>query len=330
MPPRWLSVLIVAAWLATGWFFWRDQWPNWRSGEPPKFHIDLVDEVQNQERLITTWNVLRQRKNDEKPQALFGAKTWVVYQSEDDSFTLHAELKAKGKETFSLLTFAVKTMTSEYRVTRGGQLRELRSRVGLASLPPTSPKEKGIARHTETTEENAHFLLWGEVRGDRFFAHCQASAALAPKLLEMDLPPVSVAHNASVLLPLHPVNRIHGLRLGQSWRQPLVDPIRDALGSLHGLGGGIHYLNARVLSRPQVLTRDDDSEATCLVIEYEDEGEFVGRTWVEQDSEHVEQQEVLLAGDHWFMKRDDPRKAAKRRLRAMELAPRLPAVDPEP
>lgn len=312
MPPRWLTVLIVASWLAaTGWLFWHDLWPSWRPGEPPKFYIDLVEEVQNPDRLKTTWTVQRQKKDDAQLRDIFRATTWVDYQPEDDTFTLHAQLNGKGshakeENNVSLLRFAVKTMTSEYRVTRSGQLRELRSRLSFINMP-----RPGAAIRKENLEEVAQFLLEGKVRGDRFFAHCSVGGALAAKDFKMDLPPASVSHNASVLLPLHPVNRIHGLRLGQSWRQPVVDPFRDSFDSLLG-SSGARYLNARVLPQPQLLKRDDGNETTCLVIEYEEEGQFAGRTWVEQDSERVEQQEAYLDGDTWFMKRDNPRKAIKR------------------
>lgn len=321
MPPRWLSASIVVFWLAaTGWLFWHDLWPNWSPGEPPKFHIDLVEEVQNKERLRTAWNVFRQR-SDEKPRDLFRAYTWVDYQPQEDIFTLHAELTAKSPRedeteanTLRLLSkFKVQSLTSEYRVSRSGQLRELRSKVSLRSSLQSPTRWKGIANPIEKkATEETQFVVWGEVRGEQFFAHCRAGVSLKPKLLELDLPPTPVSRTASVLLPLHPVNRIHGLRLGQRWRQPLVDPFRASFGPLAGDAGGIHYINAHVLPEPQTLTQDDD-ETICLVIEYEEDGEIVGRTWVEQDSERVEQQEAVVLGDRWFMKRDNPRKAFKRR-----------------
>jgi hypothetical protein len=312
MPPRWFSALIVASWLAaTGWLFWHDLWPKWRPGEPPEFYIDLVEEVQNSDRLNTTWTVQRQTKDEEQLRDIFRATTWVDYQPEDDTFTLHARLTSKGgspkkENSVALLGFAVKSMTSEYRVTRTGQLRELKTRLSFINVPKETAR-----RPNENLEEVAQFLLEGKVRDDRFFLHCSVGGALLAKDVKMDLPPTSVSHNASVLLPLHPVNRIHGLRLGQSWRQPLVDPFRDAFDSLLG-SAGAHYINAHVLPQPQILKRDDGTETTCLVIEYDEEGQLAGRTWVEQDSERVEQQEALREGDRWLMKRDNSRNPLRR------------------
>ncbi|HEY7424802.1 MAG TPA: hypothetical protein VH682_11280 [Gemmataceae bacterium] len=309
MPPRWLSAGIVAWWLAMmGWLFWHELWPNWRPGEPPQFHIDLVEEVRHRERPPTYWNVHHQNKGDAKPRDTFRAKTWTDYQQEDDTFTFHAELMAQ-KTSLKLFGFKVTLMKSAYRVNRAGQLRDLEFKVNF-SLQTPSGGEKKFWEQQDNTEPPVQLKLWGEVRDDQFFAHCRADVLLATKHLEMDLPPAPVSHHASVLLPLHPVNRIHGLRPGQSWRQPLVDPIGDAFSAL-GAGGGIHYINARVLPQPQVLTGGGDPKMTCLVIEYEDEGQLVGRTWVEQDSELVQQQEAILDGDHWTMKRDNPRRAVK-------------------
>jgi hypothetical protein len=301
---------IVVGWLAAmGWLFWHDLWPNWRPGEPPGFSIDLVEEVRksDRDRLPTYWNVQRQKKGAASPRHIFRATTWVDYRQKDDTFVLHAELEAKGKEKDDLefLGFKVKSMTSSYRVTRAGQLQELRSEVSF-TLAGAKP-----AGHLEDVKTAPILLvLRGEARGGQFFLSCRGSFELLSQTIEMDLPPVPMSHNTSVLMPLHPVNRIHGLRPGQSWRQPLIDPIRDALGS------GVHYLDARVLPQPQVLKEDDNDITTCLVIEYKDkDGQDAGRTWVEQNSERVQQQEAVLDGDRWIMKRDKLGRTNKRTSR---------------
>ena len=307
MPPRWLSAGIVAWWLAMmGWLFGHDLWPSWRPGEPPSFYIGLVEEVEG---LKTHWDVQHWKEGEQKPANIFRGTTWVDYQREDDTFTFQARLDAK-KEPLELFGFNVASMRSKYRVNREGHLRDLRFEVNFSLQARQAPREEKLWERRSDSEDSAvQLALWGEVRDDRFFAHCRANVRLATKHLEMDLPPVTVSHNASMLLPLHPVNRIHGLRPGQSWRQPLVDPIGDAIGALGGRGG-IHYINARVLP-PQVLKGDGDPDMTCLVIEYEEEGQLVGRTWVEKGSERVQQQEAILDGDHWTMKRDNPRRAFK-------------------
>jgi hypothetical protein len=298
---------IVVGWLAAmGWLFWHDLWPSWRPGEPPPFSIDLVEEVHN-DRLYTHWRVQLQKKDAAETVDIFDdTKTWVSYQQTDDTFTLHARLEAKSKgkknnvELFKFGKKSVKvdSLASSYRVTRAGQLQELRSQVKFTLAETQSTERPADAKATPL-----QLVLHGEVRDGQCFLSCRGSSELLSQDLEMELPPVPLSHNASVLLPLHPVNRIHGLRLGQSWRQPLIDPIRDTFGS------GVRYLNARVLPQPQVLTEDVNDKTNCLVIEYTDEeGRDAGRTWVEQNSERVLQQEAVLDGDRWIMKRDNPRK----------------------
>jgi hypothetical protein len=321
MPPRWLSVGIIFGWLAAmGWLFWHDLWPRWRPGEPPPFAIDLVEEVHN-DRLYTQWHVQHQKKDATEPVDVFDdTKTWVSYQQKDDTFTLHAELKSKsrGKKNLELLRFRgslvkVDSLISSYRVTRAGQLQGLRSQMNFTVVEEKSPErpvdaeEKSPERPVDAKTTSIQVVLHGEVRGDQFFLSCRGGPESLSRPIEMDLPPVPLSHNTSMLLPLHPVNRIHGLRPGQSWRQPLIDPLHDALGV-----GGVRYLNARVLPQPQILKEDDNDKTTCLVIEYTDEdGQFAGRTWVEQNSERVQQQEAVRDGDRWIMKRDNPRRATK-------------------
>src|SRR5215213_6863957 len=57
MPPRWLCVLIVAAWLLlTGWLFYDELLPRLLPGQPPPVTIDLVEEAQVR-RVATLWTV---------------------------------------------------------------------------------------------------------------------------------------------------------------------------------------------------------------------------------------------------------------------------------
>jgi hypothetical protein len=296
MPSRWLTVMIVLFWLATtGWLFWHELWPQWRPGEPPPFHIDLVEEVQRGGTLKIPWTVERDSGDGEGAQKVFNALTWAEYHPEDDTFSLHAEFKAlqsKDAPRVSLATVQVKRMKSEYQVNRQGQLRSLHADI------------EGELRLSGSPLGGS---LWGEVHEDQFFAHYRLSLGDIP--VEGDLKPVPVSYHGSILMPLHPVNRIHGLRAGRTWRQALVDPFRDVFPTVSGLTGGVHYLQARVLEQPQVLDVGKNA-ATCLVIEYTGEDMMSAKTWVEQDSERVQRQEFTLVKEQWIIQRD----SAKRRL----------------
>jgi hypothetical protein len=286
MPARWLSLSIVAFWLATtGWLFWHDLWPTWQPGQPPPYDIDLVEEAQK-DKVRTFW-VVQRPDPDGHMRNVFHAETWVDYRPDDDTFALHAEFRVfkeygERKAEAALVTagpLQVKHMSSEYRVSRERQLRAMSAEVeGSLGL---------------------RLAVWGVVHDGQFFAHYRLPHPLHDRPLEGDLRPVPVSHSGSVLMPLHPVNRIKGLRPGQAWRMPLVDPLRDAFSA--GLGGGV-ILRARVLPEPQVLEYGD-RQTPCLVIDYEGEDAHA-RTWVAQDSELVQRQEATIGGDHWVIQRD--------------------------
>ncbi len=84
----------------------------------------------------------------------------------------------------------------------------------------------------------------------------------------------------------------------------MIDPFRDAFAVLPGISGGVSYVSARVLPEPQILELGANAQTRCLVIEYEEDGQNIGSTWVEEGSERVQRQEASLEGDRWIMQRD--------------------------
>lgn len=323
MPPRWLSAIIVAFWLATtGWLLWHDLLPRWLAGEPPLFHPDFVDEVQQKSAspLRTNWIVERQDKGQTKPSPVFRAWTSVTYDRDKEVYSLKAHLDTSNDLTLRPVTVAkflrVNSLSSTYRVDRSGRLLGLEANVkvriewklsGLGQL--LTPQEPPLQK--ESSPAPIELKIEGEVRDQQLFTHCSATTQGLDAPVQLDLPPVAVSYTGSVLMPMHPLNHIRGLRLGQSWRQPLVDPLNDALAALTGFSGGVHWINARVLPQPETL-KWDDSETSCLVIEYtNDDNETIGRTWVEQDGERVLQQEAILEGSRWIMKREARRSSVR-------------------
>ncbi|HTU20033.1 MAG TPA: hypothetical protein VMG10_18355 [Gemmataceae bacterium] len=334
MPPRWLCCLIVMFWLTTtAWLIWRDLQPSWRPGEPPPYRIDDIYEVYKGTPPKTSWTVERGNVDTPHLAYVFGAETWVEYHKEDDTYSLKADFSAKkarvsnhrlsspkappqDQAVYVAKAFKIDLMTSEYRVTRAGRLHSLKadvkaipdlerlkgklfSRFSPLFRTPHNP-EPGKA----PADQSVKLSFSGEVRNNRFFGHCRANAEGLLEPIQFDLPPTTVSHTGSVLMPLHPVNQISGLQPGQRWRQPLVDPLRDAFASLPGFSGGVRFLNAHVLPQPRMLKRRN-SETSCLVIEYtDDENETMGSTWVEQSSGRVLRQEAILDDSRWIMTRE--------------------------
>ena len=112
-----------------------------------------------------------------------------------------------------------------------------------------------------------------------------------------------VSAHGSVLSPLHPVNRIAGLRPGQTWRLPLVDPIKDALTALAaGQPGAEIVLTAHVLPQTETLTWNNQP-TECLVIEYQGD-DVSARTWVQVGTGLVLRQDSERDGERLSLVRE--------------------------
>jgi hypothetical protein len=273
---------IIVFWLGTtAWLVGRDLWPRWRPGEPPPYHIDLVEEVhRNNMRL---WAVF---EDDDEREAT-KAESSVVHHPEDNTFALSLTFKPKFtfKPTPPGLLPRMRLLSSTLRVSREGSLRELEVRAAVNGAFGPLPV-------------NSNLLLAGEVRGDHFYPRYQVEQS-GLILLEGKLAPVEVSYHGSVLVPQHPVNKIHGLRPGQSWRMPVVDPFAAAF----GFADAVRHVNARVLPEPQSLQWKDKTKS-CLVIEYEGEDEKAA-TWVEVGTGLVQRQEASFGGHRLVLQRDD-------------------------
>jgi hypothetical protein len=284
MPPRWLSAAIVVFWLGmTGWLAWRELWPRWRAGDPPPFHIDLVEEVHRANTQKIRWAVL------EDDHETTSAESSVGYDEKADAFALVLTFKEKPaalRPPAGRMVPRMRFVSSKFVVTREGRLRELQVEAAVTGAVGPLPV-------------NSTLLLAGQVRDERFYPRYEVRQA-GLTLLEGHLSPVAVSYHGSVLVPQHPVNRITGLRPGQSWRMPVVDPFAAAL----GFGEAVRHINARVLPETHVLEWKDRKPTNCLVIEYEGEDEKAA-TWVEVGTDLVQRQEAAFAGRRLVLQRDD-------------------------
>ncbi len=288
MPPRLLSVAIVVFWLATtGWLVSRELWPHLQPGEPPPFAIDLVDEAQRQS-VPVRWVITRNGKK------IGLAHTRVEYREADDTFALHSDVRNLQLSSGLLATVSVQRLDTTYRVGRGGELRAMSADV-QAKVEVTLPKlEAKVTGHVS-----------GEVRDRRFVSRCWVELPSGERQ-EFTPEPVEVSAQGTVLNPLHPVNRVAGLRPGQRWRMPAINPLSEALGrSAAGvLPAGPRFLDARVLPEPQPL-KWGKSDVPCLVIEYRGEqGEVNARTWIRQSDGLVLRQEATQSGELLVLQRE--------------------------
>jgi len=291
--PRWpVRLAIVAFWLAvTGWLIARDVWPALRTGEAPPFTIDLADEAQIHA-IRTRWVILRGEGATEKK--IGRARTWVKYLAADDTFEMNEELEeltlSKG-----LVTVKVPRMLSTYRVTPEGDLRAMS--VQLLAAVRVFPGLMTLDLAASVS---------GEVRDGQYWPTCRIESAAWGKL-NPEMQPVPVARHGAVLNPLHPVNRIAGLRPGQRWRMPIVDPLSDALSAkanefLPAAPPGPRSLDAEVLPEEHILVWEG-KEIPCLVIQYRGD-DVTARTWVRRRDGLVVRQEAVQLGERVVLQRE--------------------------
>lgn len=276
MPSRFFTVLILLFWMAsTGWFFYTEFWPRLRGGDPPLFTIDLADEARRISPAIN-WDIIRDG------ETVGRVSTSIRYRDDDDSFELSGNVHdldlGKGS------TIQVSHMSNVYRVTREGKLLSVNTEAALRI---------GLGIELKV-------FLDGEVVGNTFRSKLRLESPLGNRTL--DLAAVPMVNHGSALNPLHPVDRIHGLALGKSWRIALVDPVHDALANLvPGGQTGVSYVQARVLPEYQKLTWDDKEEQ-CFVIEYS--GDAVeARTWVTVRDGTVLRQEARFHDEQLILER---------------------------
>jgi hypothetical protein len=305
MPPRAVTAAIVLFWLATsGWYFYREFWPELQAGEAPPYTIDLVDETHQ---LPNYWDVFQGEKKEKK---VGKANTQINYHKEDDSFELYNKLDLKF-EIAGLgdnLKTDVTSITT-YRITRAGNLRGL-----------SADLTGSFRLDSSGVEFSPRGQVTGSVRGGRLYAEGDVVLLGHKQALQFD--PVELSGHGTVLNPLHPVKRIAGLKPGQTWQVHLFDPLALLSGArlaggeknanpllqlaLQAIGGNepgqFTRLTATVLSEPQPLDWDG-RPVPCLVVEYRGGRDMTARTWVRRDDAVVLQQEASFKGDRMLLKR---------------------------
>ena len=300
MPSRWLSLIIIAFWLAMGGlFFWRDLWPDWRPGEPPPYKADLVGEAPPRQGHgpTTSWIVYHNGVE------AFTAETWVTHQVEDDTFVMESQLVQRppfrGITPKWLPHVELRKGNGSYRVDREGNLVGIRAEFNLRTKMGDNLILKGLTGAKGFTGDVV-LALTGDVRDGKLFPHWHIDNSLG-KEFDLQVEPIAVPHRGSVIMPLQPVNRLRGVRPGQTWRVPLLDPL-----AMVGLDGGVKYLDARVLPEIEPLTWKGE-QYPCLVIKYQGE-DVMGRTWVAADDrgdDRVLRQEFDLGDDmRWSIQRE--------------------------
>jgi hypothetical protein len=294
VPPRLIVTAIIIFWLgATAWLFRRDIWPHLRPNEPPPYAIDLADEAR-QHALPIHWTVFH------GDTSIGDVQTSVRYRAIDDTFDMQSKV-SRAELKLGPLQVTANPLTSTYRVTRAGELRELLIEGDFALQMAGLDPKKGMS---------AKLNLEGKVDGGLFVPKGDLEFANIKENLPLE--PVAVSSSGSILNPLHPVNRIVGLRRGQHWQVPLVDPLADSVTAMVQKYPGLDLLvnrTPRVRSLQAEVKGDftilqwHDREVNCLLIEYRQD-DFVAHTWVRASDGLVLQQEASLWKEKVILQRD--------------------------
>jgi hypothetical protein len=279
MPSRPIVFAILGFWLAAnGWLFYREIWPRLRPAEPPAYSIDLEEEAGGG---AISWDVIHNRKR------IGTAIAQVVFDEPSKNYDLKCDYLFE-KEGLPIITLLyVKRMSSVLRVTRQGELRQARVklRVGGATV--------------------AEMTLQADIEDGMLTPRLEMSAVGGLLENTLNFEPVEVSEAGSILNPMHPLNKVRGLREGLNWRLPDVDPLKTAAAAMSHKFTGQAFtfpsLFAEVRSEPTPWAGESHE---CWVIEYREAGQKVtARTWVRKADDRVLRQQATHQGTQLLLER---------------------------
>lgn len=289
MPNRAVCLFIVVFWLvATTWFVRREIAPRFYSEAPPPFVIDFSDEAVRSP-LPVRWSLTR------NGQRLSPAQTVVQYRPEDDTFTLTSIIWKFELLKIRDTSITVEPFKSHYHVTRSGELLGIENDVQI-----------GVGT------DKVHIVIAADVQDGWATPRCKVESPWGN--FEPKLDPMPIA-SGGMLNSMHPIHRINGLRVGQHWRIPQIDPLADVqraaieaiarsyLGnSMPKLPTWDRKMLTAEVTGPQLLEWTGREHA-CYVVEYRGDG-LIGRTWVRVSDGLVLRQEAFGGGDELIMQRE--------------------------
>jgi hypothetical protein len=302
MPSRYVTIAILAFWLATAsWLFCRDVFPWLQAGPAPRlFKADFSDEVRRTE---IRWLIFQDRHKAGSPlstQKRIGSGFTQIKRSGDRTYSLSTQLDFSqleiGLPELAGIKLGVKVLelTSRYVVGPKEDLRELASEGSLELNLNGPPK-------------HLHFALEGKVRGSMLSSSLRVRGL--DQVIEQPLDPVKVSAQDSFLNPMHLLDRVPDkLHEGQTWPVRMVDPLGDAvMGFLAKLfplvkivGPALNVRIEKLFARVSSATFEWNGEhESCWVIDYyrdPSKKDISARTWVRKSDQWILGQEAAHGG----------------------------------
>ena len=268
MPSRIIIAGIAAFWLGSmSLLVHREVLPRWRTESAPAYAIEITDEVGSPS---AEWQMFDKDK-------LIGRGVSKIRRTADRNFEMSQVFTFTDLEINVVIAkMAVKRLESVYRVTPKGDLLglEVKGKAGLKDA-------KGLIEFD------------AEMTGDA------VDGWLTPKLKLLGSPvelpgfgKIAVGEHGSILNPMHLVHRLPGLREGQHWRVPLLDPLKMFGQALPG--SSLPFLDAEVVAAEMTW---NERAVDCLKIIYREPGkDVVAATWVRRSDGLVLAQDAKQSG----------------------------------
>ena len=279
MPSRIITAAILVFWLTmTGLLIHHEVVPLMIADVSPTYQPDLTDEIGSP---LVGWVVLRDGEN-------IGSGTSKVHANDDGNFefrsTFHFKKLAIGPQHARL---HVQQMENSYRVTDKGKLLGVATRVSMnhdRDKPAFAPPDMAIA-------------IQGEMVDGTF------EPTLVFNNLTIPLDKVDMPQQGSIINPMHLINRLRGLRPGQTWRINLVDPFRGITAKFGGEFAKGMVMPVLIATVTTGTLEWSEREVPCLIIEYRKDNEITARTWVRRSDGLVLQQEASNLGFEMILQR---------------------------
>lgn len=303
MPPRSLTVAIVAFWLATAsWFFTRDLWPRYFASDRPPFTINLEEEARTPALSPVPNNWITHHHGKDVERVGVANSSWdlfiggqtagrvytLVRPSEDgQSFEVYTNHRVDNlHQLLRVIPLAdtaqgTATIDSMMRVTGRGELLETTSH---ASIRLSAPQSFTFEVRVSGKVEDGLFRATGSVKG-------------GPVNLELKGEPVELRSSQGFFDPTRPWSRLYEVEEGRSWRVIYFNPAFDSLmQSVSGMLPGFAQEVQTPVIEGGVKSGGEDffwnnRETPCHLIEYHGEN-MLGKTYARKSDGLVLRQEI--------------------------------------
>ncbi|MBI1832410.1 MAG: hypothetical protein HYR84_13285 [Planctomycetes bacterium] len=273
MPSRIVTAAIVLFWLVmTGWLIYREVVPLMLADASPTYTPDLTDEIGSPQ---VDWKILRNGKRA-------GRATSQVISNDDRTYTFKSTYRFRQ---FVIGLAEIRNMELVYKITDAGKLQFLATKVTGDFTLGLEILGKG-----DTTIE-----LKGQVVDDIF------SPRLFINQVEEKLPEgsdVRFEQTGNIVNPMHLLNRLRGLRDGQTWKITMLDPLQGFKKQLPGAFAKQMGVASLIATVSVVTFEWDHREVACYMIEYREPGkdDVVASTWARKADGLVLQQKSSQMG----------------------------------